>query len=336
MRVDDDALRLAELGGNDVRRLARNAGQPKRAPRGAVAPARRTPRSASASCRGSPSPSAGRSRSRRCRARAPPVGRRDSPRAAVLLEQRGRDAVHVHVRRLRGEHHRDQQLDVRAEAQRDAGVRVLDPKPRDHRADAGLLRADAATCLGTKLRAMPGGLLASQADDLDERLHEQSRADDPQDDRDRSRAVLREPGAQPVEAGDRSGRETQRGRRSARSGPRSRQARRTRGRPPSPPGHIGPADLERGRDDEEAVDPDRAEDECDQRAHAVELSDPAGLRDDGDPRPGAAATSHGRTGGARRRSRAGRRSGARSPTVRARRPPRPRRTRSPRPAGGSP
>ena len=81
VRVDDDPLRLAELGRDDVRRLARDARQADAAPRAFAAPRRRTPRAASASCRAAPSPSAGRSRSRRCRARAPPAARRGSPRA---------------------------------------------------------------------------------------------------------------------------------------------------------------------------------------------------------------------------------------------------------------
>ena len=82
VRVDDDPLRVAELGGDDVRRLARDAGQAHELARAAAAPARRTRRAASASCRAATSPSAGRSRSRRCRARAPPAAPPGSPRAA--------------------------------------------------------------------------------------------------------------------------------------------------------------------------------------------------------------------------------------------------------------
>jgi hypothetical protein len=57
VRVDDDPLRLAELGGDDVRRLARDARQAQSSSsvRGTC---RRTPRSASSSSRGSPSSSA--------------------------------------------------------------------------------------------------------------------------------------------------------------------------------------------------------------------------------------------------------------------------------------
>ena len=61
VRVDDDPLRVPELGGDDVGGLARDPGQPHADPRAAAAPRRRTPRAASASCRGSPSPSGGRS-----------------------------------------------------------------------------------------------------------------------------------------------------------------------------------------------------------------------------------------------------------------------------------
>ena len=81
MRVDDDPLRLPELGRDDVRRLARDARQPEQLARSAAAPRRRTPRAAPASCRAATSSSAGRSRSRRCRARAPPAAPRGSPRA---------------------------------------------------------------------------------------------------------------------------------------------------------------------------------------------------------------------------------------------------------------
>ena len=75
------ALRLAELGRDDVRRLARHAREARRARRRRAGRRRRTPRAASASSRGSPSSSGGRSPSRRCRARAPRPAPRDSPRA---------------------------------------------------------------------------------------------------------------------------------------------------------------------------------------------------------------------------------------------------------------
>ena len=81
VRVDDDALRIAELGSDDVRRLARDARAAAAAPGSCAAPGRRTPRSASASRRGSTSSSAGRSPSGRCPARAPRPAPRGSPRA---------------------------------------------------------------------------------------------------------------------------------------------------------------------------------------------------------------------------------------------------------------
>ena len=62
---------------------------------------------------------------------------------AVLLEQRLGDAVDVHVGRLRREHHRDEQLERAAEAERDRRVGVLDREPLDDRADPLLLRPDA-------------------------------------------------------------------------------------------------------------------------------------------------------------------------------------------------
>ena len=62
---------------------------------------------------------------------------------AVLLEQRLRDAVDVHVGRLRGEHHGDEQLEVGAEAQRDRRVRVRGREPLDDRQDPLALRPDA-------------------------------------------------------------------------------------------------------------------------------------------------------------------------------------------------
>ena len=55
---------------------------------------------------------------------------------AVLREERRRDLVHVHVGRLRGEHHRDEQLEIAAEAERDLRVGVLGGEPLDDRPDA--------------------------------------------------------------------------------------------------------------------------------------------------------------------------------------------------------
>ena len=56
-------------------------------------------------------------------------------RPAVLLEEPLGDAVHVHVGRLGGEHHRDQELDVAAEAKRDRRVGVLLREALDDRPD---------------------------------------------------------------------------------------------------------------------------------------------------------------------------------------------------------
>ena len=61
---------------------------------------------------------------------------------AVLDEEILRDAVDVHVGRLRREHHRDEQLERAAERERDRGIGVLDRKPLDHRPHARPLRPD--------------------------------------------------------------------------------------------------------------------------------------------------------------------------------------------------
>ena len=61
VRVDDDALGLAALGRDDVRRLPRDAGKAQQRRRTPSAPRRRSPRSGFASCRAATSPSAGRS-----------------------------------------------------------------------------------------------------------------------------------------------------------------------------------------------------------------------------------------------------------------------------------
>ena len=55
---------------------------------------------------------------------------------AVLLEERRRDLVDVHVGRLRGEHHGDEQLEVAAEPKRDLRVGVLLRETVDDRDDA--------------------------------------------------------------------------------------------------------------------------------------------------------------------------------------------------------
>ncbi len=60
----------------------------------------------------------------------------------VLLEQLLRHAIHVHVRRLRREHHRHEQLERTAERQRDRCIRVFHGEALDHRPHARTLRAD--------------------------------------------------------------------------------------------------------------------------------------------------------------------------------------------------
>src|SRR6266508_2534115 len=64
-------------------------------------------------------------------------------RAPVLLEQPLGDAVHVDVRRLRGEHHRDEELEIRPRLEGDGRVGVRGGEAFDDRPDACALRADA-------------------------------------------------------------------------------------------------------------------------------------------------------------------------------------------------
>ena len=80
---------------------------------------------------------------------------------AVLLEQPLGHAVDVRVRRLRREHHRDEELEIRAEAERDLRVRVLLGEPLDDRPDplppppepAPARLADVATRHGARPRS---------------------------------------------------------------------------------------------------------------------------------------------------------------------------------------
>ena len=67
---------------------------------------------------------------------------------AVLLEQLLRHAIDAHVRGLRGEHHRDEELERFAKAKRDRGVLVLGGEALDDRDDAVALGADAPARLG--------------------------------------------------------------------------------------------------------------------------------------------------------------------------------------------
>ena len=164
VRVDDDPLRLAELGGDDVARLARDARQPDQlfeAPRHlAVELLEQHPHRPA----------------QRLRLLAVEAGREDVALElllrhgevvlglAVLLEQRLGDAVDVHVGRLRREHHRDEQLERAAEAERDRRVGVLDREPLDDRADPLLLRPDAlAGLLQVATRQRPPGAAGAGA-----------------------------------------------------------------------------------------------------------------------------------------------------------------------------
>ena len=134
VRVDDDPARIAELRRDDVRRLARNPRQPKRARRASAAPRRRTPRSASASCRARPSPSAGRSRSRRCRARAPPAAPRGNPRAACTSGRVVDVTRFTFTSVVCAESMTEtSNSSSSAKRERDRRVGVLDREPLDHR-----------------------------------------------------------------------------------------------------------------------------------------------------------------------------------------------------------
>jgi hypothetical protein len=58
------------------------------------------------------------------------------------------DLVHVHVRRLRGEHHRDEELEIGAESEGRSRLRVLGGESVDDRADTlAPPRAEPATSL---------------------------------------------------------------------------------------------------------------------------------------------------------------------------------------------
>jgi hypothetical protein len=144
VRVDDDALCVSELGCDDVRGLPGDAGQPdelgerprylavelleehthRAADRLGLLP--EEPRRVDVAFE------------LLSRYREVVLG------LPVLLEERRRDAVHVHVSRLRGEHHGDEELEVGAEAQRDLGIGVLRRQALDDRADPLAPPAEAA------------------------------------------------------------------------------------------------------------------------------------------------------------------------------------------------
>ena len=125
VRVDDDALRVPELGGDDVRRLAGNAGKPHQL----VEPRRHLAvELLEQDAHGSAD---------RLRLLPEEAGGVDVPLelllrhrevvlgSSVLLEQRPGHAVDVRVRRLRREHHRDEKLERGAKAERDGRIRML-------------------------------------------------------------------------------------------------------------------------------------------------------------------------------------------------------------------
>ena len=66
-------------------------------------------------------------------------------RCAVLPKERGCDLVHIHVRRLGREHYRDEELEVRAEAECNLCVGVLHRQPLDDRADPLATSSEAPT-----------------------------------------------------------------------------------------------------------------------------------------------------------------------------------------------
>ena len=147
VRVDDDPLRVAELRRDDVRGLARGPGQPHQlvdaARHATVELLNQHPHRAAQR----PCLLAEETRREDVAFELLLRHREVVLRPRVLLEQLLRHAVHVHVRRLRGEHHRDEQLEVVAELQRDRCVLMLGGEPLDDRPDPLLLRTDALSRL---------------------------------------------------------------------------------------------------------------------------------------------------------------------------------------------
>ena len=135
VRVHHDALRVTELGCHDVGRLARDAGKPQE-----VLEASR--HLAVELLEQDAHRPADRLRLLAVEARREDVllqlldGHGEVVLGApILLEELLGDAVDVHVGGLRGKHHRDQQLDVAPEAQRDRRVGVLPCEALDDRPD---------------------------------------------------------------------------------------------------------------------------------------------------------------------------------------------------------
>ena len=150
VRVDDDALGVPELGRHDVRSLPRNA-------RKLDELIERRRYLAVEIVDEHPHRPAQRLRLLPVEARREDVAlelflrhREVVLGCVVLLEERRGHPVHVHVGGLRGQHHRDEQLERARERERDRRIRVLDGKPLDDRPDALLLRPDALTGLADK------------------------------------------------------------------------------------------------------------------------------------------------------------------------------------------
>ena len=148
MSVDNDALCLAQLRGDDVRRLARDSGQAHEF----LETARHAAVELLDQHLHRP---ADRLRLLTEEPRGPDVvlellGRHREVvlRPAVLAEESGRDAVDVDVGRLRGEHHRDQQLELVPKAKCDCGVLVLGCEALDDGDDPGALRPHSPPRLG--------------------------------------------------------------------------------------------------------------------------------------------------------------------------------------------
>ena len=148
MGVDHDALRVAELCGHDVRRLAGDAREPQEL----LDPAGHLPvelleqhaHRAAQRLRLLPVEAGGEDVSLELLRRHGQV----VLGLPVLDEQPLGHAVDVHVGRLGGQHHGDEQLEVVREPKRDGGVGVLGGEALDDRADALSLRADAPARLG--------------------------------------------------------------------------------------------------------------------------------------------------------------------------------------------
>src|SRR4051812_34114255 len=131
MRVDDDPLRVAELGRDDIGRLPRHPRQPQqlvdRSRHLAAELVEENAHRALDRLRLLPEEAGGID----VTFELLPLYGQVVLGAPVLLEQRLRDPVHIYVGGLGREHHRDQQLDGVPELQRDLRVRVLDREPLD-------------------------------------------------------------------------------------------------------------------------------------------------------------------------------------------------------------